>query len=344
MEGLSEVTARVARRTCRWPLGHWYWGDAICVDGLLAAGGAFPEARERAAQLLRLWAERVPRGYHDALAPGAAIASLVEQGELPWAAAGRFLEAVEALPELYPGVPALEPHLPKFRFGLCIDALYHLPPALAAIGRLRSDERLLRRGGQMALLMLERLRFPGGFAHWYDVAEGRNNQVAWSRGAGWALLGLLDTAALSEDRTLQDGLTSAAAELGEAIAAGAGPYGWGPVLGRSDLPAESSVAAFLLAAERHPASPLPDREDLHRMAMNQLLAAIDAEGVCRGVSADVLPAWDPASYESFATEPSPWGQGVALRALAGLGGGRFVPGLPPGDATPGQPDRPSLLR
>ncbi len=183
---------------------------------------------------------------------------------------------MQALPELYPGVPALEPHVPLFRFGLCIDAFYHLPPALAAIGRLRSDERLLRRGGQMALLMLERLRFPGGFAHWYDVAEDRNNQVAWSRGAGRALLGVLDTAALCEDRGLRDDLTSAAAALGAAIAAGAAPDGWGPVFGRSDLPAESSVAAFLLAAELHPASPLPNREDLHRLAVNQLLGAIDA--------------------------------------------------------------------
>ncbi len=75
MKELSEVTARVARRTCNLPVGHWYWGDAICVDGLLVAGGAVPEARERAAQLLRFWAGRVPRGYHDALGPGAAIAS-----------------------------------------------------------------------------------------------------------------------------------------------------------------------------------------------------------------------------------------------------------------------------
>jgi rhamnogalacturonyl hydrolase YesR len=339
MKDLSEVTSRVARRTLSWPLGHWYWGDAICVDGLLAAGETLPAARERAAQLLRFWVERTPRGYHDALGPGAAIALLVQQGELPPAVADRFLEAVEGLPQLYPGVPALEPHLPRFRFGLCIDALYHLPPALAAIGRLRSDERLMDRGAQMALLMLERLRFSGGFAHWYDVAEDRNNGVAWSRGAGWALLGLLDTAALCEERAARDDLLLAAAEVSTAIAEGAGPGGWGPVLGRPDLPRESSVAAFYLAATRHPASPVPDRNDLHRPAVDRLLGDIDGQGVFRGVSADVLPSWDPTSYETFVTEPSPWGQGVALRALAALSGGHFVPGLPPGSATAGQAGR-----
>ncbi|MGC8472990.1 MAG: hypothetical protein ACP5PW_01085 [Candidatus Dormibacteria bacterium] len=328
MEDLKELTEQVARRTCSWPLGHWYWGDAICVDGLLAAGEAVPEAGERAAELLSFWAERVPRGYHDALAPGAAIASLVQEGELPAAAADRFLEAVDALPQLFPGVPALEPHLPQFRFGLCIDAVYHLPPALAAIGRLRSDEGLVRRAAQMALQMLERLRFPGGLAHWYDVAEQRNNQVAWSRGAGWALLGLLDTAALCGGLEVRADLLAAASELGGAIVEGVGPDGWSPVLGRPDLPRETSVAAFHLAAAHHPVSPLPNQGELHRLALSQLLGAIDGEGVLRGVSADVLPSWDRASYESFATEPSPWGQGVALRALAVLGGGRFVPGLP----------------
>ena len=339
MKDLSEVTSRVARRTLSWPLGHWYWGDAICVDGLLAAGETLPAARERAAQLLRFWVERTPRGYHYALGPGAAIALLVQQGELPAAVADRFLEAVEGLPQLYPGVPALEPHLPRFRFGLCIDALYHLPPALAAIGRLRSDERLMDRGAQMALLMLERLRFSGGFAHWYDVAEDRNNEVAWSRGAGWALLGLLDTAALCEERAARDGLISAAAELGAAVLDGAGPGGWGPVLGRPDLPRESSVAAFYLAATRHPAWPLPNQRDPHRPDSDQLLGDIDGHGVFQGVSADVLPTWDPSSYESFVTEPSPWGQGVALRALAALSGGNFVPGLPIGAVAAGQAGR-----
>jgi hypothetical protein len=36
------------------------------------------------------------------------------------------------------------------------------------------------------------------------------------------------------------------------------------------------------------------------------------------VSADVLPAWDLANYERFPVEPSPWGQGAALRALVAL--------------------------
>ena len=338
MSDLADLRSRVALRTCSWPLGHWYWGDAICVDGLLAAGAAVPAARARAAELLGGWMERVPRGYHDALAPGAAIASLVGVGELPEAAADRFLQAVDGLPRLFAEVPALEPHLPQFRFGLCIDALYHLPPALAAIGRMRSDDHLVQRAGRIAVQILERLRCPGGFAHWYDVGEDRNNQVPWSRGVGWALLGVLDTIALTEGRALGAELEGLGAELWAALREGAGPSGWGPVLGRPDLPRETSVAAFVLAAAHHPVAAVPAQGALYQLARGQVLEAIDQGGVYRGVSADVLPSWDPAGYESFEVEPSPWGQGVALRSLAALAGDPWVPGLPPGAAQGVQPE------
>ena len=68
----GDVLSRLALQTFRWPLGHWYWGDAICVDGLLAASPTIPAARLRAMELVRGWLDRVPPGYHDALAPGAA--------------------------------------------------------------------------------------------------------------------------------------------------------------------------------------------------------------------------------------------------------------------------------
>ena len=327
MDRPADLLQTVADRSCRWPLSHWYWGDAILIDGLLAAGAFVPSAGRRAAELLLGWLEQVTPGHQDALGPGAGIASLVGEGALPARSVDRFLRAVEALPLLVGDVPALEPHLPQFRFGLCIDALYHLPPALAAIGRLRSDERLIARAGRLAMQMLARLRCPGGFAHWYDVGEDRNNQVPWSRGVGWALLGVLDTAALVEDRHLSAELVQVAAELWAALRDGAGPLGWGPLLGRPDLPPENSVAAFVVAAAHHPVVVVPAQGPLYQLAVERLISGIDEQGVFRGVSADVLPRWDPGTYERFQAEPSPWGQGVALRALAALAGAAWAPGL-----------------
>lgn len=43
-----------------------------------------------------------------------------------------------------------------------------------------------------------------------------------------------------------------------------------------------------------------------------------ADGIVQGVSAGVLPSWDPESYRTFRCEPSPWGQGAALRAMVAL--------------------------
>ena len=298
------------------------------VDGLLAAGAFVPSASRRAVELLLGWLERVAPGHQDALGPGASIASLVGGGAVPDRGVDRFLGAVEALPLLFDDVPALEPHLPQFRFGLCIDAVYHLPPALAAIGRLRSDERMVARAGRLALQMLAPLRCPGGFAHWYDVGEDRNNQVPWTRGVGWALLGVLDTTALTGDQHVTAELVDLAAELWAALRDGAGPSGWGPVLGRPDLPQENSVAAFVVAAAHHPVAVVPAEGPLYHLALERLLSGIDEQGVFRGVSADVLPRWDPGTYERFQAEPSPWGQGVALRALAALAGDAWAPGLP----------------
>ncbi len=317
---LAKLSELLALRTRAWPLGHWYWGDAIAVDGLLAVSHVDPGSiRGHVLEQLRRWLRSVPTGYHDALAPGAAIARLVADGELPGAATERFLRALDHLPSLYGSVPALEPHLSPYRFGLCIDAVYHLPPALAAIGVGRADQRLLTRAVTVAVEMLDTLRCPGGWAHWYDVGRGRNNAVPWSRGVGWALLGALDTLGFARGRVNADRLRELAMEMLTTMGAWQQESGhWGSVLGRDDLPPESSVAAFFVAAQLHPETTWPTDSRLVAAAQDALLSSIAADGTYRGVSADVLPDWNPLSYERFEVEPSPWGQGVALRALGAM--------------------------
>jgi unsaturated rhamnogalacturonyl hydrolase len=318
------VARSVSERTARWPLGHWYWGDAIAVDGLLAVdeSGLAP-GHDYVVTTLQRWLRTVPSGYHDALGPGAAISRLAAEGTLPATAQERFLAVVESLPLLYGEVPALEPHLPRFRFGVCIDALYHLPPALAAAGRARGEDALVAQAVALAAQIIDRLRCSGGWAQWYDVALERNNNVPWSRGAGWALLGLLDTISLADGVAPTGNLKAVAAELLDRLVATQGPDGhWGPVLGREDLPDESSVAAFFVAGALHPqAKDLSVPKESIEAAVAAVLGSIDEDGFLLGVSADVFPDWDPAAYEQFSVEPSPWGQGAALRALAALAAG-----------------------
>ncbi len=316
---VRKALARTASRTGDWRFFSWYWGDAIAIDGLLAASASLGDGRPRdlAAEALDRWASRCPPGLDDALAPGAAIASLVGDGTLSPAAAGRFLEAVERLPVVAGRVPALEPHRPAYRFGVCIDALYHLPTGLAAIGRLRGSADLSRRAVAMASGILDLVRCPDGWAQWYDAARRRNNGIAWTRGIGWALLGCLDTIALASGQCPVAGLRDAAAEMIEALAGSQQDDGhWPVVLGHDGAPSETSTAAFFTAAALHPEAPPGAWAGAVGRSMRACLAAVDEEGTYRGVSADVLPSWALGDYLSVAVEPSPWGQGSALRALA----------------------------
>lgn len=322
IRGNSRLAARVCARTERWALACWYWGDAIAVDGLLAADAArLAKTRAHVVALLERWVRSVPPSYHDALAPGAAIGHLVAEGALPEVAQERFLAAIDNLPILFGDVPALEPQLPRFRFGVCIDAVYHLPPALAAVGRHRGDPALVSRAVRIAIQIMERLRCEGGWAQWYDFAQDRNNGAPWSRGAGWAVLGLLDVATLADGVVETGELRALAGEIVSRLVATQRPDGhWGPLLGRDGLPAESSVAAFFLAAGFHPAaSGIAIPKASIQAAGQAVRRSLDETGVYQGVSADVFPDWDPATYEHFAVEPSPWGQGAALRALAAAG-------------------------
>lgn len=310
---------RLARRTTDWRFFSWYWGDAIAVDGLLAAADVLgrPELYDFAAEMLDRWSAGCPPSLDDALAPGAAIARLAGEGALSDRAADRFLEAVDRLPLLAGQVPALEPHRLAYRFGVCIDALYHLPPGLAAIARLRGDPALAARAVSMAEEILRLTRCPAGWAQWYDAALLRNNAVAWSRGVGWALLGCLDTIAWVDEAAPVAALEDAAGSMLGALAAAQRPDGhWPAVLGHPGAPAETSTAAFFVAGALHTSAPATVPAGPVDLALRACLAAVDPGGVYTGVSADVLPSWEPGDYLSFAAEPSPWGQGAALRALA----------------------------
>jgi unsaturated rhamnogalacturonyl hydrolase len=340
---ISATLERLARRTMDWRFFSWYWGDAIAVDGLLAAADVLgrnelgrDDLRDYVAQTLDRWDSQCLPCLDDALAPGVAIARLTGEGILGDRAASRFLAAVDRLPLLTGAVPALEPHRPAYRFGVCIDALYHLPAGLAAIGRLRGDDALVRRAVTIAEQILRLTSCPDGWAQWHDAALRRNNAICWSRGLGWALLGCLDTIEVAGSTAPVAVLEDAAGRILQALAATQLPDGhWPAVLG-SSLPwcaAETSTAAFFVAGAWHRAAPAAMQQDTVRRSLRACLTAVDSGGVYTGVSADVLPSFEIGDYLSFRVEPSPWGQGAALRALAA--GAARAAGEPASDPPPG---------
>ena len=317
---LARVSLAAGRLT-DWRFHCWYWGDAIAIDGLLEAHalGAGPY-RDHVLESLHRWHRHCPPNFDDALAPGAAIIRLVMDGDLPAQAGERVLDRLHELAPAYGAVPALEPHRPLFRYGLCIDAVYHLPATYALAARWRGDGRFADKALRVAVDCLQALRCETGWAQWFDPTRRRNNAIAWSRGLGWAVLGLLDLVHLLDGRGT-DQAADLAAQLLQRLAHTQGSDGnWAAVLDHPPADAETSTAAFYVAAALHPAAhglvTLP-AQTLER-AMGACHRALADDGTYTGVTADVLPSWDIKTYEHCPTEPSAWAQGAALRAFAAL--------------------------
>jgi unsaturated rhamnogalacturonyl hydrolase len=312
---------RAADRTTDWRFHCWYWGDAIAIDGLLEAdalgAGAY---RGHVIDMLQRWNHHCLPNFDDALAPGAAIIRLVIDGELAPRAGERVLGLLEGLPRACGAMPALEPHRPLFRHGVCIDAVYHVPATYALAAKWKGDRAMAAKAIRLALDSMHALRCEAGWAQWFDPTRKRNNKVAWSRGLGWAVLGLLDLVAVLDGNGTAEA-ADLAAQLLQRLAQTQGDDGnWSAVLEHPPADTETSTAAFYVAAALHPATralvSLP-AQVLER-ASTACHRALADDGTFTGVSADVLPSWDIRTYEHCPTEPSPWAQGAALRALAAL--------------------------
>jgi hypothetical protein len=314
---------RAAARLRDWRFHCWYWGDAIAIDGLMEAHAlAVGSCRDHAVEVLQRWHRHCLPNFDDALAPGAAILALVMDGTLPAAAGDRVLNLLEGLPSAYGAVPALEPHRLFFRYGLCIDAIYHLPATYAMAARWKSDPLFARKAIRIALDGMQALHCASGWSQWYDPTHRRNNAVAWSRGLGWAVLGLLDVLHLS------DAAAAGSAEVGdlagrvmERLAHTQGADGnWSAVLDHPPAQSETSTAAYYVAAALHPAARglFSAPSGVLARASAACIRALAEDGTYTGVSADVLPSWDIKTYERCPTEPSPWAQGAAVRAFAAL--------------------------
>jgi len=312
----------VADRMCDWQFHCWYWGDAIAVDGLLEAdalgAGGY---RARVVETLLRWHSHCLPNFDDVLAPAAAVIRLVMEGALPAAAAERLLSQLEGLPVIRGVIPLLEPHRHAFRNGVCIDAVYHLPAAYAMAARWRSDDRLARKAVRIAVESMACLRCDAGWAQWFDPTRKCNNNVAWSRGMGWAVLGLLDLVQLLDGRGSSEPADLAGEVLRRLAATQAADGHWAEVLEHAPAALETSTATFYVAAALHPAA---RGLALPAAALARAAAAcgraLAPDGTYTGVTADVLPSWDLRTYEHCPTEPSPWAQGTAVRAFAALAG------------------------
>lgn len=314
----AEEMLAIGSRLLRWRQATYYWGDAIAYDALLDADQHLNAGwSDELARRLSRWSEFALDSFDDALAPGYAAARLFQAGMVDESVLRRVITAVSRLDQA-DGIPLLRPQVPEWRNLVWVDSVYHVPSGMVAAGVALGEPDLIAHGIEIASATLAVLRADDAVGHAWDAGLGVGTGVRWTRGIGWALLGLLDVCELASTESAEAGLPAEARRLLDALASTQRDNGqWPSVLGAEDANDETSVAGFWLAAAHHPASTSTDAHTSDR-ALSALRSQVDGDGTVVGVSHDTHVRWDVTEYLHPATLPSPWGQGAALRGLAAV--------------------------
>lgn len=202
-----------------------------------------------------------------------------------------------------------------------VDCLHFEPPFYASLGTCLGDQAMVDKGIALAEAFASMLQGSTGlFDHFYLERTGATYIPGWTRGQGWAAMGLLDvieTVGVDDPRVLR--LQESLSRLADAMVLTQLPTGhWGS-LAQQDSPVETSAAAFMAAVFMR-----MDRLGLSRDTLRQsadrafdaTISSVDETGWLRGVSATV---WSSTEIDHYNHVPVdfmvPWSQGPLLMAL-----------------------------
>jgi unsaturated rhamnogalacturonyl hydrolase len=347
---------RAADLLARYPFRCWYFGDSVGFEGLIAATELLGDDRwlEFARGYMRAWGSRSDAFREsDAMAPGRAMCLCYEQtgdeGVLEAAVRlASFVTSRRMMHEVF--VPLERAPLQKPYGGgqlaahevtligdpgpgIFVDCLHFDPPFLVHLGRLLGDTAMVRTGVEQALAISRLLQDPdtGLFHHFWLEKTQRSHILGWSRGQGWALLGLVDVLEQlpSSDPQRPDVLRTLEALAGAFARHQRRDGHWSAVMQEQSVAPESSAAAFAAAGfframELGVLSAEPYAAHAER-AWRAVWKLTDPEGILLQVSADVRAS---TALEHYFHVPTgyvvPWGQGTLL--LAALARWRFSRG------------------
>lgn len=352
LAGTAEVQARVravAEALCRYPFSVWHYGDSVGYEGLLAAGDLLGDGRYEGYVhgAIKAWIPRAePFRELDNTAPGHAMCLAYERtrDEAILPAAERLAEFLIQRPTLagcfvaFATAPLREPYggatlsaaeqdlLRSPGPGVFIDCLHFDPPFLVHLGQLLRKGALVDAGADQAVAMIDLLQDPttGVFAHFALARTGATYGYGWSRGQGWALLGLLDVLErLPKGHRHEPRIRTAVTRLATALVATQDQSGhWPALVQEPDVFLETSAAFFFadglcrgVAAGLFPEEWL----DAARRAFAAGLAAVRPDGSIDGVSAAVWACTALGHYRAVPTGfQVPWGHGPFLLAVRSL--------------------------
>ncbi len=330
-----------------FPFTGWHYGDSVGFEGLLAASELLDDPRYFgfAHGFMRAWAARGDEYRElDNTAPGHAmciVCSRTGDGLLLKAARGlaRFLRGRRMVSGVYAAferAPLIEPYdgsgLREYERalladpgpGVFVDCMHFDPPFLVHLGTLCNDRGLVDAGAEQALAAVRLLQDPesGIFNHFYLERTGRRYGHGWSRGQGWALLGLLDVLELLPDGHFGfEPLAEAVRALAGVLALTQDASGhWPALVDEPGAVLEPSAALFFAAGlARGVRLGLLDggMRAIAERAFAAGLDAVDEEGIVRGVSRAVWASTARGHYLAVPTgDALPWGQGPLLLAAA----------------------------
>jgi len=349
-----EIAAKAAGTLLRYPWKVWFWGDSIGLEGLLNATELTGDAQYRGFVygLFKAWIAREQfRSEFDYTAAGVALLQVFEQtgDEALRAAAerhaaymtgfrktesGAAVRYENAAFELPPELPSDHPDFETWRElaervkngGPCIfvDSMHFDAPFYAALHRVTGKNEYRQLALDTALSQIHLLYDPedGLFHHFWIEHTRRRNGIAWGRGNGWGLLGLLDTIenlppadpGSIEIRKVLCGVLERMAELQDPGG------GWHTVLNDPSSYIESSIAAFMISAMSRALRQAWISPELYlpvvEAAMAYMLEHIQPDGVLDGVSYETFPSTRVEHYRHMPRGGVvPWGQGTLLCAL-----------------------------
>lgn len=323
-----------AAAAATWALGlrRWFWGEGVCLLGLVRAAAAFD--RPVPDQVLDWYDSRLGDPASDPtatldhvneVAPGTAAVHLVRS-------AGRtaYLPALERLhdwtrrPEVTRDATGAIEHWPG---GVWADTMVMVGAFLLRLGEQRGDRDLVAEGVTQVLAHAEVLQSEGGlFVH--GSHRGEAVPCHWGRANAWAALALVE--ALEVDPALvgtaaRDELRARLERQLDALAATQPDHGIWDVLvdGHPETAGivETSAAAGIAAAMLRSVPLLgTDRyAEPGWRALRGVLGQVE-DGVLTRVSAGTVLQLIPFGYSVIRDDrPQPWGQGLLLLALASAG-------------------------
>ncbi|QIS22041.1 glycoside hydrolase family 88 protein [Nocardia terpenica] len=329
-ERLVEMGARVVAATWRTGLASWFWGEGVCLLGMirLAQARNRPVPDEVVAWLRRQYRAGISVTHVNNLAPGtAALLAAADHPDLAAAAEllGRWFRESPTATRAPNG--ALE-HWPS---GVWADTTFMAGVFLGHLGEFLGDAALSAAFGEQLIAHAEILQDPGTGLFAHGSHRGETIRCYWGRGNAWCALGAVEFLELAArgrvpvDAEQRRRVTESLLRQLTTLAALQPEHGVWSVLVDDQVEnagiLETSAAAGLGAAMLRAATVLPGCPDeiaaAGWRAVAGALAYVDAGGFLTRVSAGTVLQLVPFGYSVIRDDRSqPWGQGLALHAIA----------------------------